>query len=452
MLNALKKQFDLGANFTGGTRAARAERVAGVVGLALALFGVAATFFVIAKQPGWPVTVDLDLYLDAAKLIVQGRNPYILIENRDPFAYPPFLAVLVAVIGQGIGYGKLWILWPCLNIGLVFGCVLLFRSFGRIMSDSWLLLATGVLLCSRLIRSDLFHGQVNILLLFFVLVGLRSFLSRATLRGAIAWAFVIVCKPFMGVLIFYLLCRRGWRAAALTASIAAILFVGPFLLINNPVAGVRGWLAASAFYTTLPVGARPDHQSLPALAKRIFTENPFSIPWIDAPVAAQVASVLAAILAIMIFLAAVPLRRGIAGSAREIPNAGQSLAEIGLTVGLALSCGPLLEGDHLILIWPGLYGAVLCAQRVRTDAGVEHRRWLLAATGWCAVFWVFALPVIVPFVASPTWPVLNGAQILLSGRNGITVFLACLLTLSALRAGVASRKPGAQDHLGAAYA
>ncbi|KZB97420.1 MULTISPECIES: glycosyltransferase family 87 protein [unclassified Methylobacterium] len=425
----------------------KSERSAMLVGMALFAIGTASALFSIAKQPGWPITADLDLYLDAAKLLTQGQNPYIIVDGRDPFAYPPFLGVIVAAIGQFIGYGKLWIFWPCLNVVLVAGCVLLLRRFGRIMSDGWLLLATGVILCSRAIRSDLFHGQINILLLFVLLIGLRSFLDRATIRGAIAWAFVIVCKPFMGVLIFYLLCRRGWRAAAVTAGMAAVLFTGPFLLISSPLAGVRGWIAASAFYTTLPAGARPDHQSLPALAKRLFTENPFSIPWIDAPVLAQCVSVLAAIVAVSIFLTAIAAYPDRAEAADDTLNAGRQLAEVGLTVGLALSCGPLLEGDHLILIWPALYGSVLCAQRAPATARIERGRWIMAAAGWCAVFWVFALPVIVPFVVSPTWPVLEGAQILLSGRNGIAVFVACVLTLYALSASAESRKRSRQPQL-----
>jgi hypothetical protein len=425
----------------------RSERIAMLMGMALILIGTASVLFVIAKQPGWPVTADLDLYLDAAKLLAQGQNPYVLVDGRDPFAYPPFLGVMVAVIGQFIGYGKLWIFWPCLNLVLIAGCVLLMRRFGRIMSDGWLLLATGAILCSRAIRSDLFHGQINILLLFVLLIGLRSFLDRATIRGALAWAFVIVCKPFMGVLIFYLLCRRGWRAAAITAGMAAVLFTGPFLLISSPLAAVRGWIAASAFYTTLPAGARPDHQSVPALAKRLFTENPFSVPWIDAPMLAQFVSVLAAIVAVSIFLTAIAAYRDRAETADDTLNAGRHLAEVGLTVGLALSCGPLLEGDHLILIWPALYGSILCAQRASAAARIERGRWIMAAAAWCAVFWVFALPVIVPFVVSPTWPVLEGAQILLSGRNGIAVFVACVLTAYALRASAWSRRSSRQLHL-----
>ncbi|WP_331316244.1 glycosyltransferase family 87 protein [Methylobacterium mesophilicum] len=420
--------------------------MASLLGLALTIVGIAAALLTIAKRPGWPVSADLDIYLDAAKLFVQGQSPYILDADRDPFAYPPFLAGLVGLIGQGIGYGKLWIFWPCLSIGLLAGCVLLLRRFGRIMPDGWLLLATGVLLCSRAIRSDLFHGQINILLLFVLLLGLRSFLNRATVRGSAAWAFVIVCKPFMGVLVFYLLFRRGWRAAVMTAGIAAVLFLGPFLMIGSPLAAVRGWVAASTFYTTLPAGARPDHQSLPALAKRLFAENPFSVPWIDAPVLAQAVSVLAAIAAVTVFLAAIAMDRGRAEAADDTTDTGRPLAEVGLTVGLALSCGPLLEGDHLILIWPALYGSVLCAQRAAAKSRIERGRWISAAAAWCAVFWIFTLPVIVPFVVSPTWPVLEGARILLSGRNGIMVLVACLFTASALRASAASRIDALEGH------
>jgi hypothetical protein len=415
------------------TGSRRSELFASFAGLALMAIGITSVMLMIARQTGWPSGTDTQVYLDAARLLVQGQNPYVLVEGSDPYPYPPFFALLFGLISQVLGYGKLWILWPCLSIGLVIGCVLLLRSFGRIMPDGWLLFATGLVLCSRLIRSDLFHGQINILILFAVLLGLRYFLNGATARGAIAWAFVFVCKPFMGVLIFYLLCRKGWRASALTVGIAAAVFIGPFLLINNPIEGVRGWLTASTFLTMLPMAARPDHQSLPALAKRLFVENPFSVPWIEAPVAAQVVSVLAAALAALVFLVAVAFRPGRENAKDGTLNAGRALAEIGLTVGLALSCGPLLEGDHLILIWPALYGAVLCAQQAGPHAETNRGRWIVAAAMWCTVFWVFALPKLPYIVASITWPVLKGPEILMSGRNGILVFLACLATSSALR-------------------
>jgi hypothetical protein len=421
----------------------RIERFAGLIGLVLVAIGIASVMIMISRQTGWPADTDTGVYLKAAKSVLAGQNPYVLVEGEDPYPYPPFLALLVGLISQVIGYGKLWILWPCLSIGLVGGCALLLRSFGRIIPDGWLLFAVGLILCSRLVRSDLFHGQINILMLFAILLGLRYFLNGATLRGATTWACVVVCKPFMGVLIFYLLCRKGWRAAALTAGIAAVLFFGPFFLISTPVEGVRGWLAASTFLTMLPMAARPDHQSLPALAKRIFVENPFSVPWIDAPVAAQVVSVLAAALAVLVFVVAVASRPGREDAQTGRLDAGQALAEIGLTVALALSCGPLLEGDHLILIWPALYGAVLCAQRAEPQAGTARGRWIVAAALWCTVFWVFALPKLPYFVAAVTWPVLEGPQILMSGRNGILVFLACLATSSALRTRIASREPGA---------
>lgn len=418
---------------TGGNRS---ETLAGFAGLALMAIGIISVMLMIVRQTNWPSGTDMQVYLDAARLLVHGQNPYVIVESADPYPYPPFFALLVGIISQILGYGKLWILWPCLSIGLVLGCVTLLRSFGRIMPDGWLLFVTGLILCSRVIRSDLFHGQINILILFAVLLGLRYFLNGAITRGAVAWAFVFVCKPFMGVLIFYLLCRKGWRAAALTVSVAAVLFIGPFLLINNVLEGVRGWLAASTFLTMLPMAARPDHQSLPALAKRLFVENPFSVPWIDAPVAAQVVSVLAAALAVLVFLVAIAFRPGLENAQPRIPEAGLALAEVGLTIGIALSCGPLLEGDHLILIWPALYGAVLCAQRAGPDPETSRRRWIVAAAMWCTVFWVFALPKLPYILASVTWPVLKGPEILMSGWNGILVFLACLATSSALRARV----------------
>lgn len=419
------------------------QRVVGIIGAVLMMVGIALALVKIARDPAWPSTVDLSLYLDAAQLFAQGQSPYVFNGSQDPFAYPPLVAALVAAAGHLLGYGKLWIIWPCLSIGCLVGSMLLLRNFGRVVPDEWLLFLTGILLCSRVVRSDLYHGQINLLLLFVTLLGLRSFLKFDDVRGAIAWAFVIVCKPFMGVLIFYLICRRSWRAAVLTASIAAVLFTGPFLLISNPIEGVRGWLATSAFYTMLPAAARQDHQSFRSLAMRLFGENPYSVPWFDAPAIIPVVGFLAAAIAVGIFLVAIallpdPTTRG------EASDAGRSLTEIGLTLGLALSCGPLMEGDHLILIWPALYGALLSA-RQSPIGGSALRRWRLAAVTWSLAFCAFALPVTVPLIVTPDWPVLQGPAILLSGRNGFMVLLACLLSMYALRASAVTRRSFKQN-------
>jgi len=93
---------------------------------------------------------------------------------------------------------------------------------------------------------------------------------------------------------------------------------------------------------------------------------------------------------------------------------------------------PTTEGDHLLMLVPGVVGAIYFANwRLRTHAS-PARLWLSAAIAWYLCVAVQLLPVrtFMMFVGEETWAILRGPLVLISGYGGYC--MATAITLSAL--------------------
>jgi hypothetical protein len=407
-----------------------------VIGLLLILFGLAALIRMIALKDGWPQGTDLGTFLNAADAFAQARSPYETDIERDfnGYAYPPLFAELIGALTFLLGHGKLWILWSIFCLGcLTASIVLMLRGFGPKIDYRWVLLIAGVAIASRMARGDAYDGAINTLLLLLLLIGLKEFLSGKILGGSIAWAVMIVFKPFMGILALYLLWRKCWKPAILTAAIAGALFVASFLpVISNVDEIFAGWVRTSHTHTSLPFIAKPGNQSFYGLFNRLFASSLFSEPWIDSPkiIGALMLPIIGVALAIFLF--AVP-RQPLVRSSSRLDDGPRALLEVGLVMALSLSCGPLLQGDYIFLVLPGLFGTVMLA-RIRMGENREHRVLWLATVAWGVGLAALAPPLTIKFLEPYTWSLpLAGLTILGTARVCVSLFAAAMLCAAALQ-------------------
>jgi hypothetical protein len=419
--------------------AVRTERVLRVspyvIGILLSLVGFAALMRMIALDDIWPRGTDLAAYLDAAKAIRQGGSPYTFDVDHDPnahdpYAYPPLFAELVAALTTVLGYGNLWIIWSIFCLGCLIGSIfLMLRGFGPKTDYRWVFLIAGVAMTGRMVRGDAYHGQINFLLLLLLLLGLKQLLSGRITRASAAWAVMIVFKPFMGIVVLYLLRRRFWKPAMLTVAFASVLFMASFLLVYpNAIETFAGWMQTSHWYTSLPFVAKPGNQSFYGLFMRLFAVSRHS----DEPKIVGALMLPIVGLALATFLFAVPSQPSVRLSS-GLDDGPRALLEVGVTLALALSCGPLMEGDHVFVVLPGLFGAAMLAQN-RMGGSSQHRiLWLSAVIAWCVALCAVVPPLTVKFLEPYTWSIpLSGLKILGTGRVCTTLFVAAILSAAAL--------------------
>lgn len=388
----------------------------------------------VAGNPYWRNSTDFGVYMQAAHAIASGHNPYNQalypattfngVVVHDLYAYPPFMAevlILFGLLGDDGARG----LWLLISLGAVVGTfVLLLRGFGPRVRWDVVALCIALFGLANAVRNDLYHGQVNFVLLFLLTLGLWLAQRDQKLAAGILWGVVFSVKPFLGLLLVIALWRREWWFASVSVCASAAIFIVSFMLtLRTGLATFTGWIDASRYDSSGLFAARPDNLSLTGVILRFFTANPYTTPFSVSPGFAQGVGVLLLVTLLALLLIGIPALVGSSFVAMRQPI--QWLLAYGLALGLSMVYGPLTEGDHLALLLPGLVGVVLWAQR----SEATWRRWRAPVLLWALLF-VYAL---FPF------PIPNGVAVNLAGRplSGILLLLTAVPVALLLAAFVA---------------
>lgn len=395
----------------------------------------------ILRDDFWRSSTDFGLYLNAAQAVADGGNPYdggaIVGGVTHGYAYPPLLAELMVPLTwfNPDVVRSLWIAGGAASI--IGAVVLLLRAFAWRTPWPYVALVLGVALASRTARIDLYHGQVNFTLLLFIVGGLYYTTRNRPILAGILWGATVVIKPFLAVLIVYLLWRRAWRQAAAAAATGITLFAISGAIALAVDSGMLGdWWRSSRYDASPPFTTQTDNMSLVAMLQRMFSAEINTSPLVDSALALNASSfALAAVLGVAWIVA---MRYGRRLSELRQP---ELLLEAGFVVALGMTFGPLTEGDHLYLTLPGLAGAAMLAAQAWGTAGA--RRPVLALLAWLALFACVSSPVGQFLIVQSSMTAERPAtlvEILWSGRVGFVLLTTTLLSAWALRSSHASSR------------
>lgn len=342
------------------------------------------------SDPYWLHTTDFGLYLHAAKQVAAGGDPYAPIAardglffgqpNGDGYIYPPVLAWALAAL-LWMGDTPLRLLWiGGMFASLVAATAILLRDFGRRTPWPWIVGAIGIALLTRFFRTDLYHGQANPVLLLLLVLGARALDRENPVRAAAWWSVMIMVKPFCAVLVAYLLWRRKWTAAVLCLSVAASAILASFLVVVlRAPESAASFEAMAHYYSAAEVaGGRPDNISIHGLAIRLFEANRYTIPFVDSH------PITIAIEALTIGVLAAPFLMRWNDGERK-PSGAELLVQVTLAMAIPLVWGPMTNASHLMLLLPGVAGALMLA--------TSDRRWRMVAAVWSALFLLRMTPV-----------------------------------------------------------
>ena len=219
--------------------------------------------FVIAHGKPWPwqpSTIDLQVYVYAVKDMLAGKD---IFATTTPFwnlyfIYPPIAAVLMTPLAFGP-----YLMWQLVwTAGLIWAQQSVLRRCGVPRGWKLGLVGVAVVLAVEPIRTTLGYGQVNTLLMAFVVADLlpdaegeRRRLPQGVLTGL---ATVIKLTPGLFVVFFFLI---GKKRAALTAviSFAAFTAVGAIFLFSETL---RFWTGLSGGDTRTASPLYAGNQSL----------------------------------------------------------------------------------------------------------------------------------------------------------------------------------------------
>ena len=193
----------------------------------------------------------------------------------DVYEYPPtFLPLPRLMAAVTPDFWQFRRLWFALNLAGVALClVAIARRFDTALGTQAVWLTPWVLLSPSIVGT-LQAGNVHLLFVAAAVAAMLLFERQRHAAGGAILAYAIVSKLFPGVLLFYLLLRRDWRAVGWTAVWAVVLVaitfadVGavPFAAFLEHLPGLLSGEAFPAFRSAAPIAV---NESIPGLAFKI---------------------------------------------------------------------------------------------------------------------------------------------------------------------------------------
>jgi hypothetical protein len=221
-----------------------------------------------AHRPGG---IDLATYLEAARAVVRGDNPYAS-ASSFPYIYPPFLAFALIPLA-GLPADLALTAWFVTSLGAIIWSTreVLMLAYpelsGRRLTPFIAALLMGMY---PVLQSNLRNGQVNPIVVSLMIAALVAHRARAQNRRAgsapgaphargadtawrawrdcrarepVCWAAAIAIKIVPAVLAPFYLRRRDWRVCAEAASGVIVLCLIPYVTLGSQVVPLtRGYV------------------------------------------------------------------------------------------------------------------------------------------------------------------------------------------------------------------
>jgi hypothetical protein len=212
-------------------------------------------------------------YTQVGEVVLQGGDPYGLRINT----WPPFflfLAAGLALVARVSLVGGL-LLWQVGSVAALWGALRLMPRLAGGEPEPFTSAAVLVplLMSARLLQEHFQHTQINLYVLFLILLAFHLFQQRHNGLGGLALAVAVSLRAVPIIFLPYLLYRGAWRAAAWTAGFLLVinLFLPVAVFGSNAAAERwRSWRAIATAETHDPAPGY-SNQSLLAALKRFLT-------------------------------------------------------------------------------------------------------------------------------------------------------------------------------------
>jgi alpha-1,2-mannosyltransferase len=247
---------------------------AGLVGSALAIYALILVRSGLHHQ-------DLDAYLAAGRAVWRDQPlyaPFLHHPFPDPalrpaYIYPPVFALIMAPLGL-IPDAAANIIWLLIGQAALAAALVITLRWLRPSAA-----AMVVILCATVtfypLWIDAVQGQANLLVLLLVTAGIAGVVQNKPGFGA-AFGLAAALKLTPLILLVWLLLDRRFREAAwMIGAFAAITAAAALLRFDDTLVFFRQVLPALASGT-----AYYANQSLAGVVSRVFTQNPYTSPWV----------------------------------------------------------------------------------------------------------------------------------------------------------------------------
>lgn len=179
---------------------------------------------------------DFTCYVNAAKALWNGENPYIL-QSEFPFIYPLFFALIMYPLAV-LPYWMANLIWFLLNLIALIAIVKMtltwIQKFLPENSSDYIVLIFVVVISSfSVIQNHLLNGQVNILLLFLCLLFFKLQQDNKSMASALVLSLAILIKLVPALFLLWLLLRKRYQTLMMTFIFLTLGLLLPYILVGD---------------------------------------------------------------------------------------------------------------------------------------------------------------------------------------------------------------------------
>ena len=263
-----------------------------IVGLIIVAVGISA----VAARRAMSGSSDFDVYYYAAKSAAYGNPLYTLDrhstnQSGGPFVYPPFFAFLMTPFTL-VPIGAAAALWALINLALFIGCIRLalsmfskpFSFSDRFTSKKTVWLVSFIAVVLLWFFDNVAMAQVNILVLFLILLSLRLYLKNQKVAAGFFLGISAVIKLIPLLFLPYFIIKREWKYTFgfLLALLPAFLVPMAAIGLPKSVDYHKSWIEETLKDHTQPKTLgfyasqlSPSHQNLQAVLFRLLIDWEF---------------------------------------------------------------------------------------------------------------------------------------------------------------------------------
>ena len=197
------------------------------------------TFFLFQMHENM---VDFSVNYEAGKRLRWGETLYRVEDEHYMFKYPPFAAVIYLPLSY-LNPAAAKCFWYLIVAASIIGILYLsLKLMPSVSIKSWILIIATFLILGRFFFRELYLGQINAFITFFLLAMLKflgtdkeSRFKRLNIYAGLLWGLAVLLKPYAVIFFPYLLVKKKWRVLS---SGAAFIVIG--LLVPAFYYGFRG--------------------------------------------------------------------------------------------------------------------------------------------------------------------------------------------------------------------
>lgn len=181
--------------------------------------------------------IDFTTYLEAARAVQHGENPYAR-PLAFPYIYPPFFAFGLIPLTY-VPADLALIIWFAASAGAIVWATreVLLLAYPELRARSVTpFLAALFAVSYTVLQSNVRNAQVNFIIVFFAIAALRA---RDIAGRAVWWALAIAIKVVPGVLAPFYLRRKEWRVCAGAAIALVALCLAPAATLGAQVVSLN---------------------------------------------------------------------------------------------------------------------------------------------------------------------------------------------------------------------